>query len=251
MRQIQFTFQGAEGEINFNPALRVEENSRIRLNLLTFPNYIYNIHPDNNEVSVTYMGTTYTRNIPTGVYSNMALMNDTLNTLFYPELPVNWVVIGTNGSSYKVGFMLLDGVTLDLKNLGKFFGFSNGVLVGTTEMTSSVVDGVLVNAVTNKLYTADQFPDMSNGVDVVYIRCNLVKTQFNNDKYSEILEIMPFTGNTGDLISYTQENLSNVAKPMKTNVVNSAKISLGDKAGNLLYFGSGLNDYTTVVLIIE
>ena len=52
-----------------------------------------------------------------------------------------------------------------------------------------------------------------------------METQYNQDKFSNILEIMPFTGTTGSLVSYTQENLSKFPKTMVKNTINKNKVN--------------------------
>ena len=60
-----------------------------------------------------------------------------------------------------------------------FFRFLSSTLVGTTETIQIIEEGVPVDKIVNKVFTTELFPDISNGIDNVYLRCNVVETQYN------------------------------------------------------------------------
>ena len=250
-RVLKYTFIGPENEIEFNPSLKLSSNPTMTLKYLSFPNYIYNINDDNNSISVTYGGNTYERSILPGSYSSFDKLSEKINEAFYPELPPNWINVASNTRSYKIGIQLLEGVTLDLMEMKSFFGFESNVLIGATETIQVVENDAFVDKTVNVIHEAENFPDLSNGLDNVYVHCNRIESQYNDSDVSTIMEIVPINVAAGQLASYTREYLTQIKNKMTSSSISSMKFSLTNKNGVLLGMPNGLRDSTTIIIEIN
>ena len=179
----------------------------------------------NNKVKLTYNALTTEVSIPKGMYEISALSKflnkklsdeyNELNAMFGTQNEKRTLLhLGVNESTFKCYVKLIEGVQIDFSegSLHKLLGLEPKVYDQSYEEGTGIIN-------------------ITRGVDRIFIRCNLVERNYQQEMQNVLFDILPFA-QPGSAI---QEKLEKIEYyRCKDSIIRMIELKVTDSKGNLI-----------------